>query len=194
MPIAEIDIYNMAFDLLDEEVAIDPSDDRAPVRWMKRNYGPVRDAVLRRHPWNFAITRVALPALSEDPAFGWDYQYQLPNDCLRLLPLTYQGGFNTNPIKHAVEGRRILTDARPPLNVRYVRRVEDTREFDPLFTQLFAAELAVRGANWITGKQSYAERLGQMVRELNEQATLLDALEGTPADPIDDDLIAVRFS
>lgn len=194
MAIDEADIFNAAFDLLDEEVAIDPADDRAPVRWMRRNYPLVRDAVLRRHPWNFALARAALPALSGEPVFGWDHQYQLPADCLRLLPLTYDGKLNSDPIDHEVEGRRILTNAKSPLKIRYVRRVEDPSLFDALFTQLLAAELAFRAASWITGKQSYAERLGQMAAQLNEQATLLDALEGTPADPLDDDLIAVRFS
>jgi len=193
MAIDETSIYNLAFDLLDEEVAIDPSDDRAPVRWMKRNYAPVRDAVLRRHPWNFALARASLSALSDAPPFGWKYQYQLPTECLRLLPLTEGALLNGAPVKHEVEGRRVLTNAKAPLKIRYVQRVEDPNQFDPLFTQLLAAELAVRAANWITGKQSYAERVGQMVRELNEQATLLDALEGTPADPLDEDLIAVRF-
>ena len=190
----ETDIINAAFDLLDEEVAIDPSDDRAPVRWMKRNYPLVRDAILRRHPWNFAVARASLPELSDEPAFGWKRQFQLPANCLRLLPLTWQGKMNGEPIKHEVEGRRILTNAEAPLKIRYIRRVEDTSLFDPLFVQLLAAELAVRAANWITGKQSYAERLGQMVAQLNEQATLLDALEGSPADPIDSDLIAVRYT
>src|SRR5690606_36539566 len=163
----ETNIINAAFDLLDEEVAIDPSDDRAPVRWMKRNYPLVRDAILRRHPWNFAVARASLPELSDEPAFGWERQFQLPADCLRLLPLTWQGKMNGEPIKHEVEGRRILTNAEAPLKIRYIRRVEDTSLFDPLFVQLLAAELAVRAANWITGKQSYAERLGQMVAQLN---------------------------
>src|SRR5690606_15550414 len=90
---SEVDIYNMALDLLDEEVAIDPDDDRAPVRWMRRNFAPVRDAILRRNPWNFAIKRVVLPALVTPPAFGWKYRYQLPSDCLRPLPLESCGEF-----------------------------------------------------------------------------------------------------
>lgn len=190
----EADIYNMAFDLLDEEVVIDPDDDRAPVRWMKRNFAPVRDAILRRHPWNFAVARASLAAMADAPAFGWCYQYQLPTACLRLLPLTCYGKLNGDPIPHEIEGRRILTDAKAPLKIRYVERVEDTGRFDPLFTQLFAAELALRAANWITGKQSYAERIAQMVTQLNEQATLLDGLEGSPADPVDSGWVDVRYT
>lgn len=194
MAVDEVGIYNMAFDLLDEEVAIDPGDERAPVQWMRRNYPAVRDAVLRRHPWNFAIARAALAEMSERPAFGWRRQYQLPDDCLRVLPPNDCGSFMGGDIPYQVEGRRILSDARAPLRIRYVRRVEEVGLFDPLFTQLLAAELAVRAANWITGKQSYSERLGQMVRELNAQAVLLDGLEGTPQQPLDDDPIAVRYT
>lgn len=194
MAVDEVGIYQAAFDLLEEEEIIDPSDDRAPVRWMKRNYPLVRDAVLRRHPWNFAIAREALPALSDRPAFGWKYQYQLPSDCLRILPPTSCGSFNGRDVPYQVEGRRLLTNSSAPLRIQYVRRVEDPTLFDPLFVQLLAAELAVRAANWITGKQSYSERLGQMVRELNAQASLLDGLEGTPQDPMDEDPILVRYT
>lgn len=193
MAASEVAIYNMAFDLLQEEEAISPSDDRAVVRWMNRNYAPVRDAVLRRHPWNFALERASLAELGTAPAFGWNHAYQLPADCLRILPLTYDGALNGASLSYEVEGRKILTDEIAPLKIRYIKRVTDTTQFDPLFDQLLAAELALRASNWISGKQSYTEQIREAVRQANSMATLVDALEGTPPETEDNALIDVRY-
>lgn len=190
---SEISIYNMALDLLEEEAAVDPQDDRAPVRWLNRNYAPSRDALLRRHPWNFAIKRVSLPALEEAPAFGWRYQYQMPSDTLRILPLTDSGEFNGRPVPHVIEGLRILTNASPGLRVRYVCRIENVANYDPIFVELLAMNLAVKMAHWMTGKRTLMETLTMMARELNEDARLLDALEGTPEAVADNDWIDARW-
>lgn len=190
---SEIDIYNMALDLLEEEAAVDPQDDRAPVRWLNRNYGPTRDSLLRQHPWNFAICRIALPELQDRPAFGWRHQYQMPADTLRILPLTDSGEFNGRPVPHVIEGLRILTNEPPSLKARYVRRIENTARFDPIFVELLATTLAMKMAHWMTGKRTLMETLTMMLREINDNARLLDALEGTPEAVEDNDWIDARF-
>lgn len=190
---SEIAIYNMALDLLEEEAAVDPQDDRAPVRWLNRNYAPTRDSLLRQHPWNFAIRRIALPELQDRPAFGWRHQYQMPADTLRILPITDSGEFNGRPVPHVIEGLRILTNQPLTLKARYVRRVENTANFDPIFVELLATTLAMKMAHWMTGKRTLMETLTMMLREINENARLLDALEGTPEAVADNDWIDARF-
>ena len=150
--LSEIAIYNMALDLLDEEVATSPDDNRAVVRWLKRNFAPTRDALLVRHPWNFAIARASLPALDTPPAYGWSRGYAEPADCLRLLPLSQGGALNGAPIPYEAEGGVILTNAAAPLLARYIRRVENPALFDPLFGEALAAMLASKMAEWLRGK------------------------------------------
>ena len=50
-------------------------------------YSKVRDEVLRSHPWNFAITRAEFSQLTTTPSFGYNYEYSIPSDCLRILSL-----------------------------------------------------------------------------------------------------------
>jgi hypothetical protein len=190
--LSEVAIFNMAFDLLDEEVAVSPDDDRAAVRWMKRNFGPTRDALLELHPWDFALGRVILPAMSEAPAFGWQRAFAEPADCIRILPLTGDGELDGAPVPHEVEGGAILTDAPAPLKVRYIRRITNPGLFSPLFAEALAARLAAKGAMWMTGKQSYVERLEVTQEKLLRQARLAMALTGTAPRPVAEDWIDAR--
>ena len=174
-----VEIMNMALDLLKEEPILSETDNRAPVRWMRRNYAPTRDALIRKHPWNCAKARAILPAMTEAPAFGWAFFYQIPDDCLRVLPLADLGKFNGVPVPFEVEARRILTSAKAPLKVIYLRVIERD-DMDALFVQALAATLAAKAAHFITGKQSMTDRAGQIAREAVLEAQMVDGLEGTP--------------
>ena len=187
-------IMNMALDLLDEEAILDASDDRTVVRWMNRNFGPVRDSLLRLHPWNFAKRRAALPARSTAPAFGFTRAFPKPAGCLRVLPLASLGARNGHRVDFSIEGPDILTNAGSPLQVIYIARVEDDGLFDPLFTQYLAATLGTRAANYVTGKQSYAERVGQIAKDLRGDAQMVNGLEGVPEQSYDDDWVGGRHT
>lgn len=191
---SQTDMINMALDLLEETPMISAEDSRPAVRFMRRNYGPTRDALLRRHPWNFALRRVLLPALADAPAFGWKRAFQLPGDCLRILPLADLGDFNGRYVPFVLEGKQILTNAGAPLRIQYIAQIEDDTTFDAQFTEVLSLALAVKGASLITGKQSYAERLLSMQNAAMSAAQLTDALEGTPENPSDDDWVDGRFT
>lgn len=190
--LSKTQIMNMALDYLEEETILDPDDKRAPARFLNRNFGITRDALLRVHPFNFALRRKVLAPEGVRPDFGWTYQYVLPSDCLRILPLTRDGTLSGPPIRFEVENDRILCDVSQSIRLRYVARTENTAAFDPLFCELLASTLALKAAHFITGKASYAERLQQVVQTYTAQAQTVDALEGTPVDVDDNNWINAR--
>lgn len=105
-------------------------------------YGPVRDAVLRSHPWNCAIQRASITALTESPVCDYDYQYQLPTNpwCLRVLQV---GEVLDQPVVWTVEGRRLLcNESSTPLV--YVKRITDTNEFDPMLEDTLVLKMAIK--------------------------------------------------
>lgn len=183
-------IVNMALDLLEEEPILTLDDDRTAARWMNRNYDPVCEALIRQHPWNWAIKRAALAASATEPEWGWDYAFALPSDCVRMLPLEHPDGY---ALDHVIEDGHLLTDSAGPLYVRYIYRASESR-FDPMFVQALAAALAWRAASLVTGKQSYAERLSVIARDTMQQAQMADALEGTPEKPSSNYLVNGRFT
>lgn len=181
------DIANMALDYLDEAPLVSfDSDTGAVARQLRRNFWPVARACMRRHPWNFAVARASLSANATAPAFGWSYAYQIPTDCLRVLPITADGTEDGTPTPHKIEGQNILTNQAAPLYIRYIAAISNTGLFDNSFCEYLAATLAHRAAHFITGKQSYAQLMGQIAQGMLNEAQMIDALEGTPEDAIGD--------
>ena len=182
---SEVEICRMALDLLGDYAISDLLEDTKQARLCRRNYEPMRDAVVRAHPWNCAQTRAALPKDSEAPAFGWGYQYTMPADALRVLPLTREGAFDGDPVRHVIEGRKILTNHDAPLPVIYMRRVTDAAVFDPLMAHAISARLAWQIAFNLTGSRSKQEQVAQAYRGIMTEARKIDGMEGTPQPPVD---------
>lgn len=101
----------------------------------KLQYQKVKEAFLRSHPWKFAIKRASLAQVSDAPAFEFDYQYQLPVDCLRVVGTNlYQDTAWTE------EGRYLLTNADSVM-IKYISNVDEGL-FDANAAEALAAMLA----------------------------------------------------
>lgn len=192
-PLSETAIANMAVDILDDYRLNDLDDDTTVGRWMARNFGIVRDEVLQSYTWHKVRTRASLPADAQAPPFGWDYSYTVPEDCLRLLELRENGELNGRLIPYEYENGKILTDAKAPLRVRYIRREDNVALFQPLMARVLSARLAYLASLTITGKQQYSAKAEKLLNEAWEMAKLVDTLEsGTPEHQYDDDIIEIR--
>lgn len=173
---SEVQICNRALQKLGSDPIVSLADASEQARECSRAYADVRDAELRDHNWNFAITRAQLPALSTDPAWGFDKQFQLPADCLRVIELN---GLNDSG-DWTVEGRMLLANAAAPLDIRYIKRETDVGLFDPLFVEALASRLAAELAEALTQSNTKAERALVAYREALRKARRADAIEGTP--------------
>ena len=85
---SETDIANSALAEIGARRITSLSDDSDSVRVCKEQFNNIRDSLLESHPWNFAIKRLQLGKLATSPEFGFDNQFQLPSDCLRVLGTT----------------------------------------------------------------------------------------------------------
>lgn len=186
-------ICNLALDVLKEAPISSIDDDRPIALWCKRNFAVQRDGALAKANWNFAMKRQSIAADADAPEFGWDYAYTLPADCIRVVPLTYDGRSEGRPVAHEVEGGKVLTNLSGPLKVRFVRRTEDYAAYHPLFIDYLTARLARRMAHWLTGKSSYMQIADGLLKEAWQEAWLADAIEGDTPRPADDDWIDARY-
>lgn len=187
MAASNVGIANRALQKLGGGYIANFLDNSKEARAVNRAYDFIRQAVLRSHPWNFALRRAALTASAAAPAFGYDLQYQLPTDCLRVLEV--QGG-EYQP--YQVEGRLILTDQAAPLKIRYVADITDPNQFDALFIEAFASRLAVELCEDLT--QSNAKRQlaqGEYQAALRE-ARRIDGQENPPDDLPETDWLLSR--
>jgi hypothetical protein len=190
MAISTVSICNRALDLLGADPITSLEDGSKAANLCQRNFEPSADSVLRLYPWNAALRRARLPALSEPPAWGYRYQYQLPQGpepafCLRLLEID-------NGSDYRIEGRRVLADYAAPLDILYIGRVTDTATFDPLLAEAVAAKLAVHLAGNLTESGSRIEAARSYLRDILAQAKAIDAQEGGAASLVVDAWLQAR--
>lgn len=189
---SETQIFNAVLDKLAEETVLTTTDEKAVARWLDRNYPLQRDVLMQRFPWNFATKRALLPEDTAKPSFEWRHQYQIPQDCLRVLPITTDGRRNSPPVPFVVEGSLIMTDMPAPLRTRYIKRETNVGIFTPIFIDLLVQVLAANFAYWLTGKASYGKQLLDIANVSYLEAARIDSLEGLPEEPYDDEIIMVR--
>lgn len=155
-------------------------------REMAFAYAPTRLAALRAHPWAFAIKRARLAADSTGPLFGFSYAYPFPADMLRLL-LPGEPGTDW-----AIEGKSILSDWSAPLEIRYIRDVDDPNDMDALFRQVLGLRLALATCEAITQSNSKIDRIAGLLADVLREARRTNAIEQLPKDFTEDTWITAR--
>ncbi len=186
-----VDVCNRALQKLGAERIISLTQNSVSARACNLAYEPVRDAELRSHTWNFSIKRASLAADAAAPEYGFDYQYTLPSDCLRLLPNDYNEGAYSSDWK--VEGRKILTDEDAPLEIRYIARITDTTQYDPLFNEALSCKLAMEMCEELTQSNSKRELAYKEYTNTMRDARRMNAFENNPAEQQTDGWVSTRI-
>lgn len=164
----------------------DESVDRAKIA--ANLYPTVRDDLLRTHPWNCTIKRVLLAPDTTPPAFGYDNQFELPADFLRVLEVG-QAGIQ---IDYLVEGRHILANAiSVELRYVYLNLVENT--WDAGLVALMTLAMAAAMAYAITQSAAVRDSLKQELEMAKKVARAVDGQEDPPQTLGDERLYASRF-
>ena len=175
----ETTICNLALGMLGQNAIMSLDDASQAARFCKQFYTHTRDAVLQTAQWNFAIKRASLSRLADAPISGWQYQYQLPTDHLRVIELN-GADVSARFGEFSIEGNRLLTDDDGAV-IRYISRVEDANLFDALFIETLATKLASKLAKPLTGNAQEAQALTtELVRLSGPAARRADAVEGKP--------------
>ena len=176
MPYSLIERCNAALASLGARSVTSLGEESKEARLCALRAEPVRDALLRAHPWNFAMRRADLPALAEE-ADGAN-RFQLPADCLivRLVEAA-------EPDDWRVEGRTLIAPVPPPAAVRYTARITDPTQWDALFAECFSAKLAAELAVAVTGSRAEEGHREQLYRAKLAEARRNDALESGSAVP-----------
>lgn len=119
----------------------DNSENSPQIIQCRLHFEPTRDALGRSHSWRFARARAELVEDSEAPDFEWDNQFILPDDFLRFRSIFEEDGTTSKSRRHSIEGQLLLTNLSE-VSLRYIKKVTDPAEFDPLFVKVFVLLLA----------------------------------------------------
>ncbi len=192
----ETSICNLALAKLGISPIMALTDESKQAQFCNRFYGQTRDEVLQAHRWNFAMRRAALNKLADAPQSEWDFAFQIPVDCLRIVQLNgYQA--NERLGEFSVEGDQLLANAEVA-NVRYIGRVEDGSFYHPLFVHALATMLASRLAGPLTGSRNLPSELLQEYEVITgPKARLADAFEESIKRKmpwVNSDIVAARYT
>lgn len=146
-----------------------------------------RRAVLRAHPWNFALKRIELAAELAQPAFDYKHSYPLPADCLRVIQVFGDSDYR-------IENKKIITNSDKCF-VKYVFDNQDIGSWDSSFCDLVAARLRFDLAYAITRSNSSLNASSAIYQEKLRTAKGIDASEDTTElfGLFDNSLVGVRF-
>jgi len=197
---SQTEIVNLGLTLLGDARILNIDQDVKPAREAKAIWSIALDAILARYNWNFAKERASLPALVDVPISQYLFQYQLPSDCLRVMFVgeTYVGidltDYRGSPTQEfSLEGRKILTDFGAPLLIRYIKRVTDTTQFDPVFVLAFSCELAMWLAEPLTQSATKRESAENTQRKYVSEAVRVNAIALPPEHLPDDEWLISRL-
>lgn len=179
-------VCNLALDYLKQAPITSITTPTTPTEVIcARWYDVTRRALLRKHPWNFAIKRDQLtPDVLETPTFGYAYQYNLPNDFLRLLSI----GNDVEDLEddaYQLENGCLLmsttasSDGTTAL-IRYIYDCIDVAKFDSLFLAVLALELAVNMSNKFSVTASVKKDLKEDLASLSPWGMSTDGQERRP--------------
>lgn len=188
MSVTPVSICSNALLMLGDSPIASLDDDTDRARIASNLWEPVRDFVLRSHPWNCAIKRVSLSPDVAAPAFDWAYQYTLPDDYLKALSIGEQGREG----EYRIEGRKLLADDNPLL-LRYVFKNTNTGSYDSMLVWALTCCMRAVFAYPITQSGSMEELLTNTLRPLLRQAKAVDGHEDTPEQLGDNPIVAARF-
>ena len=163
--------------------------DHPNARTMNAAYAPVRDALLRRYDWCFAISRASIAADGDDPVWGDWNRYSLPNDYIRLIR-DDEGGEH---LDWKVEGLYILTEDASPLEIRYIARIDDPNYYDANFIEAFECALALKTCEEVTQSTSKKAGIKSDYDDAIAEAKKSGAIEKAARTfPEDDWIVAMR--
>lgn len=180
---SEVDICNIALTRLGEPMITSLLGSSKGAMYCNLHYPRTRDAILRAHPWNFALKRVELSLATDTPAFEFDYAFDLPVDCLKVIRTRWDAEA-TEGVEYRIEGHQLLCNEETAA-IEYIAKITNPDLYDPLFVDLLAHRLAAEIAKAMTDDSNLIKGLWEIYQAKLAEARTTDATEGTPRDVVD---------
>jgi hypothetical protein len=170
------------------------NDPTKTARICKEQYDKLRRKLLRDHPWNFSISRVALGLTTNVPAFEFTKEFLLPSDVLRVIETDLHETTSWEQEINKNNKKVIVTDASS-LKIKYIKDVTDTSIFASDFSEVLAYLIASDLAYSIVQSVNLQRQTFQIYKDQLAQARSFDSQESGSRKQIEaNEWISARFS
>ena len=188
MATSKVAIANLALQKLGVKRIESLTQDTPNARSINACFDAMRDSLLRRYDWSFAIKRDSIAADGDYDEWGdWD-AYTKPNDYIRLLRDNESGV----AVDWKIEGDFILSMDGSPLEIRYIARIEDPNKYDSAFIEALACMIASQCCEEITGSTAKQASIDKARDAAIDEGYRTGAIEKEASEPPEDDWIAAR--
>lgn len=174
----EAGVCNSALQKIGASQIVSLTDGSKSANYCAEQYPKLRDKLLRSHVWNFAMARAKLARLAAAPAFGFEFQYQLPADHFRVVQV-HDNEDAIGSIIYKIEGLAILANAED-VYLSYVKSVTDVNEMDPVFREALASLIATEASIPLANSGTLQDRMGKIHKDDIRKARSVDAIEDFP--------------
>jgi hypothetical protein len=188
MAITEVSIANSALIKIGADRITALSDDNKRAILCNEQFAKLRDEVLQAHLWNFAMARIEIAADATAPAFEYEKRFLLPSDVLRV--------FFVYPMEDEIEWKRegqYILSNEASMQIVYIKKIEDTSLFSPIFAECLALRLAQELAYPIVQSTQISGLMEQKYQDFLRKARSYDAQEGTPYSLTNDIFLRARY-
>jgi len=191
---SSVTICNIALIALGEDPITSLSDNNKRAILCNARYDDIRRALLRSHPWNFAKKQAQLAADPMAPLFDYQTRFAVPTDFMRFYRESADDDMATWDIM--ADGTTgslfIYCNETAPLNVIYVYDCQDPTEFDSLFVQALAYQIASELAIPLTQNSQRAQQGLAIMEGKLSIARLVGSQENAPREWDEDILLRSR--
>jgi hypothetical protein len=177
MASSEVDIVNIALTAhLGARSIEDFNDNSKEAKLARTSYNDIRKSVMRAHPWNCCMKRTSISTLEDAPVWGFDYAYQTPVDCLRVLEVNGETWLES----WQVENNQIVTDLSPPIEIRYIFDNTSVGSYDPEFIDALSYKLAYSWVEPLVKAANLKKLMFDFYKAALSSARGTDGQEGSP--------------
>ena len=163
-------------------------EDTAEAEVANQLYESTLQNLLASYPWRFALVQKTLARLTDKPISDYQYAYQLPNDCVRVL----SAGQNvkSSGLNYKIVGQKLYTNAENVV-LNYIRRPEENA-FPAFFVEALIGKLATEFCLPLTESTTRTDYVKKMSETSIATARLVDSQQNTHSSFQDFSLIEVR--
>lgn len=159
-------------------------------------YAPTLERLLAEMPWNFATRYADLQDIGSPPG-GWLYQFQYPNDCVKMISIYEDTPSTTSREPFVVVEDRINGGLAVCANIQYptacyTARITTVGLFSPIFVNALIWALAAEAATPLSANADLASKATSAYQSVLHDAFASCMNEQVPLDQPDSEFIRER--
>lgn len=178
-----VGIVNSALSKIGEKTITDLTEGTPAANAANEQYDKIRDDLLRSHSWNFAIRRQKLEQSATIPASGFDFQYPVPADFIRIVEVhdnDAEGGRLEYRLENDPTDGTVILSSATEVWLRYVSVITDPNIMAPDFREALACMLAREFALSIAQSNTLYELMDKRFNRAQRRARSVDGIEDFP--------------